>query len=116
MNGKTTDVTSFEPRISSTPYTSRKYDYQEYFACQHENVFEPSYEAQECFKVDQNFTQNGFESYFEPMDISVAKNNIPLQNNFNAMLKKRKTSKVKPVKKSLSDVRKNLKKNIDKFH
>lgn len=98
MNGKTTDIIAFEPRISSTPFPSRKYEYPEYFAPQQENVY-ASEPAQACFKAPRTH-----QSVFEPIETSTAAGkNIPMRNNFNKMSEKR-TSKVKPLKKSLADV------------
>lgn len=98
MNGKTTEISSFEPRVMSTPFTSRRYEYHEYFESQQENVFFEDIEtAQECFKMPQPLLPSGFDKN----EISA---NIPVRNNFNKVPEKRRTSKVKPLKKSLADV------------
>lgn len=97
MNGKTTEITTFEPRISSTPFPSRKYEYPEYFTPQPMNVF-----AHELVQAPQNH-QSTFEYNFEPIETSTVVKNIPMKNNFNKMPEKR-GPKVKPLKKSLANV------------
>jgi hypothetical protein len=91
MNGKTTEVIFFEPRLSSTPVTCRK---PEYSACQDIEG------AQECLQLPQSYPS---ESYFEPIQASTALENIP-PRNFNRMMPvKNKKSNFKPLKKSLAN-------------